>query len=207
MALQISELKDLGRERFLAVLSDGRETRVSTAMIADLALYSGRELAEEEQEMLFSASALLECKERALRIIGARPMSCKELHKKLLEKGESEEAAESCIEWLLERRYLDDGQYAAMLVRHYNAKGYGIARVKQELYRRGIAKSLWDEALEDMPEMDDKVFELLCRKLKTDAPDRAEMKRATDSLFRRGYSWDEIKTAVNRFNDGVAGRD
>ena len=61
-------------------------------------------------------------------------------------------------------------------------------------------KSLWDEAIEEMPETDDKAFDLLCRKLKNDEPDRAELKKATDMLFRRGFTWDEIKAAVSRFN-------
>ena len=86
-----------------------------------------------------------------------------------------------------------------MVVRHYAAKGYGIQKVKSELYRHGVPKSLWDEAIEEMPEMDDKAYDFLCRKLKSDEPDRAELKKATDALFRRGFTWDEIKAAVNRF--------
>jgi len=127
-------------------------------------------------------------------------MSCKELFDRLLEKGETAENAEKCTEWLIGLHYLDDAQYADTIVRHYAAKGYGIQKIKNELYRRGVPKTLWDDALSEMPETDDKVYELLCRKLKSDNPDRAEMKKATDALYRRGFSWDEIKTAVNRFN-------
>ena len=199
--MEITELKPLGGDRYLAVLSDGGSVRVSTAMIADLSLYSGKELSEEEAGELTGASRLMGCKERALRIIGARPKSCKELYDRLVEKGEEPSDAAACIQWLLERHYLDDEQYASMLVRHCAGKGYGIQRVKSELYRRGIDKRLWDRALEEMPDMEDTVYGLLCRKLKTDKPDRAELKKATDALYRRGYSWDEIKTAVNRFSE------
>lgn len=133
-------------------------------------------------------------------MIGARPLSKKELFDRLIEKGETPDNAEECIEWLAERHYLDDAQYAGMIVQHYAAKGYGIQKVKSELYRHGVPKSLWDEAIEEMPETDDKAFDLLCRKLKNDEPDRAELKKATDMLFRRGFTWDEIKAAVSRFN-------
>ena len=57
------------------------------------------------------------------------------------------------------------------------------------------------DALEERPEDEETVYVLLCRKIKSDTPDRAEMKKATDALFRRGFSWDEIKCAVNRFWD------
>lgn len=197
----LTELKPLGGDRFTAVLSDGTQVRVTTALVADLSLYPGMELTEEEKTELLSKSRELSCRERALRLIGARPMSCRELYNKLTEKGEEPEDAESCVSWLLERHYLDDGQYAAMIVRHYSAKGYGIQRIKNELYRRGVPKSCWDGAFEEMPDMDDRVYRLLCSKLKSGEPDRAEMKKATDSLYRRGFSWNEIKAAVNRFQE------
>lgn len=197
----ITELKALGSDSYLAVLSEGEAVKVTTAMIADLSIYSGKELSAEALAELRDASRLAGCKKRALRIIGPRPKSCKELYDRLVEKGEEPRDAAACIQWLLDRHYLDDAQYAAMVVRHCAAKGFGVQRVKNELFRRGIDKVLWDEALEEMPDMEDTVYALLCRRLKTDCPDRTELKKATDALYRRGYSWDEIKAAVNRFRN------
>lgn len=197
----LTELRPLAGDRFTAVFDSGETVGVSAIQVADFYLYSGREMTEGELDELKSAARLFSCRERALRIIGARAMSCKELFDRLVEKGETPENAESCVEWLMELHYLDDRQYASMLVRHYAARGYGCGRVKNELYRRGISKSLWDEALEEMPENDDKVLELLMKRLKTADPDRAEMKRATDALFRRGFSWDEIRSAVSKFDE------
>lgn len=203
----LTELMPLGGERFLAKLSDGTELRLSSTLVADLSLYRGMKLSEEDAEELILSARLFSCKERALKYIGARPMSKKELYDKLTEKGETPEDARECVRWLADRRYLDDGQYASMLVRHFSAKGYGVHRVKNELYRRGVPKELWEEALEDMPDMDEKVYRLLCVKLKSEAPDRAEMKKATDSLYRRGFSWDEIKAAANRYREENGGED
>ena len=39
---------------------------------------------------------------------------------------------------------------------------------------------------------------LLCSKLKSTSPDRAELKKATDALLRRGFSWREISAAKER---------
>jgi regulatory protein len=198
--MTVTELRETTQGKFVVGFSDGSELRLSLDIVADLSLFKGRELTEEEFLRLQSSSKLSSCKERALRIIGARPMSCKELYDKLTEKGETPENAEECVSWLLRMHYLDDVQYAGMLVRHYAAKGYGRQKIKNEFYGRGISKELWDDALCEMPETDDTVYELLCRRLRNPNPDRAELKKAADALFRRGFSWDEIKTAVNRFN-------
>ena len=87
-------------------------------------------------------------KNRALRILERRDVSRKELVRKLTEKGESSEDAELVADWLCGLNVIDDARYAAMIVRHYSAKGYGKSRVQQELYRHGIEKELWEEALE-----------------------------------------------------------
>ena len=66
-------------------------------------------------------------------------MSEKELRQKLLEKGYDAATAAYCTDWLAERRYLNDAEYARMLVRHYSSKGYGSGRIRSEFLRRGIA--------------------------------------------------------------------
>ena len=202
--MTITELRETTQGKFVVGFSDGSEMRLSLDIVADLSLFKGRELTEEEFSRLQSSSKLSSCKERALRIIGARPMSCQELYDKLTDKGEAQENAAECVAWLIRLHYLDDSLYAGMLVRHYAAKGYGKQKIKNELYGRGIPKELWDDALREMPETEDAVYEMLCRRLKSSSPDRAELKKATDALFRRGFSWDEIKTAVNKYNANMS---
>ena len=197
----VTELRELQTGRFAVGFSDGSEVKLSANAVTDLGLYQGKELTDEALVELASRVSFTKCKERALRIIGARPMSRKELRDRLVEKGETPENAEETVEWMAGLHYLDDEQYAGMVVRHYAAKGYGAQKIKNELYRRGVPKELWDAALEERPEDEETVYVLLCRKIKSDTPDRAEMKKATDALFRRGFSWDEIKCAVNRFWD------
>ena len=151
---------------------------------------------------LFDASeTMLSIGTTALRIIGARAMSVKELTDRLKEKGESPENAEDAAAWLQEMHLLDDAQYAAMCVRHYAAKGYGAGRIRSELYRRGIPRELWDDALQELPEQDDQIDTLLRRRLRSDTPDRDELRRASDYLYRRGFGRDEIRAAIARYQD------
>ena len=199
--ITLTDLKQTGPERFLARFDNGEELRTTLAVVTELSLYSGRTLTEDELSAVRDASARSRCRQRALRIIGARAMSVKELTDRLKEKGESPENAEDAAQWLLGMRLLDDAQYAAMCVRHYAAKGYGPGKIRNELYRRGIARELWDEALEELPEQDDRIDALLRRKLKSDTPDRAEQRKAADYLYRRGFGRDEIHAALARYSE------
>ena len=199
--ITLTDLKQTGPERFLARFDNGEELRTTLAVVTELSLYSGRTLTEDELSAVRDASARSRCRQRALRIIGARAMSVKELTDRLKEKGESPENAEDAAQWLLDMRLLDDAQYAAMCVRHYAAKGYGPGKIRNELYRRGIARELWDEALEELPEQDDRIDALPRRKLKSDTPDRAELRKAADYLYRRGFGRDEIHAALARYSE------
>lgn len=199
--ITLTELKQTGPERFLARFDNGEELRTTLAVVTELSLYSGRAFTEDELSAVRNASARSRCRQRALRIIGARAMSVRELTDRLKEKGESPENAEDAAQWLLDMRLLDDAQYAAMCVRHYAAKGYGPGKIRNELYRRGIARELWDEALEELPEQDDRIDALLRRKLKSDTPDRAELRKAADYLYRRGFGRDEIHAALARYSE------
>lgn len=139
-----------------------------------------------------------QAKARALRILERRDVSRKELIDKLTDKGETPEDAGTVADWLVGLGVIDDERYAAMVVRHYAAKGYGKSRIQQELYRHGIEKELWEDALEQLPDQEDTIDRLLRSRLKSTTPDRAELKKATDALLRRGFSWAEIHAAKDR---------
>ena len=109
-----------------------------------------------------------EAKARALALLDKRDYSRKMLIDKLCEKAISTADAEEVADWLCSLAVVDDGRYAGIVVRHYAAKGYGKRRITEELYRRGIAKELWDEALEEMPQQDEAIDRLLRNKLKGD---------------------------------------
>ena len=88
-----------------------------------------------------------ETKQRALRILERRDVSRKELITKLTDKGVSLEEAAAAADWLEALGVIDDARYAGIVVRHYMSKGYGKARIQNELYRHGLARDLWEEAL------------------------------------------------------------
>lgn len=194
----LTELKQTGQERFLARFDTGEELRVTLSNVTELGLCAGKTMDDEALETLRQRAARSKCRERALRIIGARPMSEKELRDRLVEKGETSENAEETVDWLRGLHLLNDADYAGMVVRHYAAKGFGPGRIRNELYRRGVPRELWEDALAELPEQDDEIDRLLRKKLRGDAGDRDAVKKATDYLYRRGFKYEDIRAAVER---------
>lgn len=137
-------------------------------------------------------------KKRALRLLERRDYSRKELILKLTQKGEPLEDAEAVADRMIELGVISDERYSRMLVRHYAAKGYGACRIKQELYRHGIHTDLWEEAMEEMPSQEEQMDKLFRSKLRSSDPDRTEIKKATDAMLRRGFSWSEISACKQR---------
>ena len=199
--MTLREIKQTSPERFTLVFDDGTELKTTLGIITERFIHSGMDFDEDAYNELVSACTLALAKARALRIINARPMSREELRKRLVEKGETPENAEECAEWLCQMGLINDTEYAGSVVRHYAAKGYGAGRIRSELYRRGIPRELWDDALQELPEQDDQIDTLLRRRLRSDTPDRDELRRASDYLYRRGFGRDEIRAAIARYQD------
>ena len=177
----------------------GESLLMLPAAIAELGLYAGMELPDAAMDSIKETGGAASAKERAVRIVSAASVTKKELRHRLVQKGETEEHADEAVKWLSELHLLDDRQTAAQIVRSGAARGYGAARIRQMLYEKRVPRELWDEALEQLPPQDDAIDTFLQRRFRGETPDRAEIKRATDALLRRGHSWEDIRRALSRY--------
>lgn len=192
-------------ERFYAEFDNGEGFTVTVTIIADYGLYSGKSLSGDEFAEIKKAAGISAAKSRALRILGTRPMSRGEITERLIQKGESAEAADAAADWLVSVGAVNDLEYAFSIVSHYAQKGYGLGKVREELYRRKIPREMWDEALEKMPDTQEKIDSILAVKLRGNKPDRKEIKKVSDMLLRRGFSYDEIRSALWRYSEDIEG--
>ena len=198
----IQELKPSKRVRgrWLAVLEDGSILRLGENEIIDFALCAGKELTEEEAEGLMASLHRSGLKEKALSLLARKPQSRKELERKLESWEAAPEEATAICGRLEELGFLNDALYAEQVVRHYSAKGYGLRKLRDELYRRGVPRELWDEALERAEDPAEAIDAFLAKKLGDTPPeDRRAWKRASDALARRGYAWSDISEGLRRY--------
>lgn len=193
--------------RWLAHLEDGTILRLGEGDVVSFGLYEGMELDGAALEKLETAARLSQGKEKAVSLLAARPLSRKELTDKLTARPRDREKqplvnrdeAEEIAAWLEGLGYLDDASYARMVAEHYAAKGYGPRKIRDELYRRGISREWWEEALEGCESQEAGIDAFLEKKFRGRAPEEKELKRAADALARRGYRWEEIRSGLRRY--------
>ena len=196
----ISSIKECPSGTYVIRLDDESEVKSTLEVISDLRLFSGKELDEKQLEELKTESAKRLTLKKASELVSLRMMSGSELKDKLIHKGYDVQSVDYSVDRLYELGLLNDSEYAAAVVRHYAAKGYGEARIRAELSRRGINREFWDECLEAMPESDDKLDRYISLHLKN-PEDVNQQKKVSSALYRRGYSWEEIKAAMQRFTE------
>ena len=173
-------------------LEGGKTLRVTESTVLDQGLFAGLEL---DEAALDAASAAL--RSRAVDLLSVRAMSAGQLNEKLMAKGVTERQAAETVAWAVDIGLVNDAEYAKALVRHYQAKGYGLYKIKNELYRRRVPKADWEDALAEMDDAEETIDAFLAKKLR-DPEDRKECKKASDALARRGFSWSEIAAGIER---------
>lgn len=89
---------------------------------------------------------------KALQLLSYRAHSRKELHDKLLRKGAENDEIEEVLDWLTDQGFLNDRDYAEMIVRKYRRKAYERWRIRAELFKRGIDREIREEVLSELPE-------------------------------------------------------
>ena len=203
--MKLEKLEPLDSPNYLRLIfEDGKRLKAPAFKVVELGLTPGAEVTPEAFLALENAQSLASCKERAVRILTASGLSKKELQKRLVQKGESGEDAEAAVAWLEELHLIDDLETAKQLVRSACLRGYGTARAKSILYEKGIPKELWDEALEELPEMDAAIDTFLRRKLDGRTLDAKQIKKTVDALLRRGHSYHDIQAGLRRYEASLS---
>ena len=203
--MKLEKLEPLDSPNYLRLIfEDGKRLKAPAFKVVELGLTPGAEVTPEVFLALENAQSLASCKERAVRILTASGLSKKELQKRLVQKGESEEDPEAAVAWLEELHLIDDLETAKQLVRSACLRGYGAARAKSILYEKGIPKELWDEALEELPEMDGAIDTFLRRKLDGRTLDAKQIKKTVDALLRRGHSYHDIQAGLRRYEASLS---
>ena len=189
--------------RWLAHLEDGSILRMGEGEVVSFALYAGMELDDDTLEQLSAAARKSQLKGKALNMAAARPLSKKELMDKLARKDADREDAAQTADWLEELGLLNDREYAVTVACHYSAKGFGIKKIRDELYRRGVPREYWEEALARLEDPADTLDRLVQARMAGQDPTRETLKKVSDYLARRGFTWQDISAALRRYGAEV----
>jgi len=137
---------------------------------------------------------LAAAKQKAYRLLSARPHSEKELARKLREKGFPAAVIKEALENLLDLKYLNDASFADSWARNLAAnKLWGNRKIIASLQEKGVAAPLIDEAVlsarRELPE--EEAIAILLRKRgarrKATTLDIKEKQRIFQYLMGRGF--------------------
>ncbi|MGM9538513.1 MAG: regulatory protein RecX [Candidatus Onthomonas sp.] len=190
--------------RYLVFLDTGTLLKVGEQELLDFGLRPGLELEGAELNQLIASSQDTAAKARAAKMIGARPLSKKELVSRLVSKGEGEASAQRAADWLEDLGAVNDGEYARTVVRHYDRMGYGPQKLRDELYRRKVPRKYWEEALEEARPQEEAVEEFLASKFRYREVTEQELQRQANALRRRGFGWEAIRAGLSRYEAELA---
>ncbi|HNW86002.1 MAG TPA: regulatory protein RecX [Candidatus Limiplasma sp.] len=137
---------------------------------------------------------------RAVALLAVRARSCREVERKLTDRGYLADTVEMVLYKLEKENLLDDEAFAGEWVKARASRGLGKARLMQELRLKGVADSIAQAALATLePDEQDGQAVLQAAKLRkryAGLPPREAAQKATAALLRRGYSYAEASRAL-----------
>ncbi|MDO9507799.1 MAG: regulatory protein RecX [Thermovirgaceae bacterium] len=131
----------------------------------------------------------------AVRLTSRGEYTCMQVLKKLLAKGASDGSAEAICSQLKESGMIDDARYCEQFASTHPDLGF--ARVRMELLKRGVDRTVIEERLAFDPEVE------LARAvaLAMEWSSFADGRKIAGRLSRRGFSSSAIRDAVRRACD------
>lgn len=162
-----------------------------------------KEINEEELTELLDSVSFRRAYNKGLDFLSRRPFGTKELIKKLCEKGHEKEASQKACDRLTELGLLNDEEYARILANDLlERKSYSIKRIKQELAFRGIDREIVENTVDSLDNDPQKsIIILVKKKYINKLSDEKGKKRTVDALLRLGYSYSDIKSALNTISE------
>lgn len=130
--------------------------------------------------------------ERAVKFLSYRARSEAEVRTKLFQLGFSHDTTDGAVKKLVSLKLLNDGQFArAWTVSRVEGRGYGPLRIERELRKKGIAKPLIAQILDETfskQQGRERAQQLLEKRFRgKDLGDAKVFRRAVAFLQRRGY--------------------
>lgn len=120
----------------------------------------------------------------------------KEIQDKLSEKGYGNNEINEAVEKLVSYGYIDDEGYALSYIKSKKGK-MGSRLIRMKLIGKGISGDIIDSSLNEVSTDEFSDIKRILMTRYGDLSDISVRRRAQGYLARRGYSYDDISSAVN----------
>ncbi len=161
-------------------------------------LKEGQEIEEEQLTHIIVESEKNDALNKVAKVLEKSLKTEKQIRQYLKTKGFSEPTIEEVISKLLEYKYIDDESYMESYIRSYSKK-YGKQKLKAELLLKGIKKDIIEARLEEFESPEEVLFKLSDKFMKNKEATLQNMQKLRMHLASKGFTWDEINSAVNKY--------
>lgn len=202
--MTITQIKE-GKSLYALYIDDEYVEMICKTAIVDYGIKTGGTIDDNRLHDLLRYSEYIRAKEKALNLLTYHDHSQKELYDKLKLKF-SEYASKQAIDKLIELNLIDDRRFAERYANELiTNKRLSLRGIKSKLYQKGIDKDLIDEIVEEI-EINpiEQIVELLETKFSRSLDNEKGIKRVNNSLLRMGYSYSDIKSAFNKYNEYIS---
>lgn len=183
--------------------------------VGDLGLRVGKDYSEKELVELEKESVFGKMYARALEYSMLRPHSVKEVRDYLwrktretkvrnrktgelmVRKGVSQSVANRVLERLVDKGYVDDGKFARFWIENRNQrKGISFKKLEAELLSKGVPVDIIRENMQNTTRDEKSELKKMIEKKANKYTDKQKL---TAYLARQGFSYDDIKIAVDEY--------
>lgn len=160
----------------------------------------GYELQKDYIDNLLKAEERNKVINSALGYLSYRQQSEKELTQKLKSKGYCESDIDLALEYCKSKNYINDKEFAISFIRDKtNLNKYGTTRIRYELLKKGVHRSIIDEVLDlDFDQEYGMALQLGIKRLANYKPDdkNGKYRKLSAYLQRKGYSYEIISRVL-----------
>ena len=173
-------------------------------LVIEAGLHKGQALSAEQQRALLVRQETYAAKASALAGLASKARTTREVRDALARKGFADDVIEDTVADVVRLGLVDDAAYARAFVRgRFSGRGYGPARLRQDLMRKGVGRDAIEAALAELSESEDlgdAARDQAARKWRTLSSEddlRKRKKKTMDYLVRRGFSFGRAREAVD----------
>lgn len=177
---------------------EGEKILVDRVILSRCNIKVGTVLEEDDIKQLVFVSECYRAKQRAIWYLSRGDNSEKGLYKKLC-RNFSEKAADFAVKQMADKGYINDITYAERLIKKYDDKNVSARQARAKLFEKSVPANIVEEVLSGYFEGDgERAYNLICEKYSKKVQDAEERKKVFSALLRKGFSFSDIKHAMDK---------
>ncbi len=200
--MQVWQVKAKRNSDSCYVIIDGEEYIINTDIILKYAIAKGRELSQDEYNLIMQEADIINCKKAAYSYASYKPRSEYQIIQRLRLAKYPDEYITTAVCFLKNFDLIDDERFAKNYILHIaKAKKFGLSRIKLELKRLGISEFIIEDALRENLDDDSQLEQALLayrKKMKalSNKPPEKQKNSIINHLLMKGFSYEIIKKCI-----------